>query len=331
VILKASGGGGGRGMKIVRDEAELSRRLSRRDLRGPRGLQQPRASTSSASSSAPRHIEFQVVADQHGAAVCVGERECRSSGGTRRSRGGALAGPCARGQREEMDGPVCRAVRETGYHSLGTMEFLLDERGELYFMEMNTRVQVEHPVTEMVTGLDLVAEQILIARGGRLAIPQRLNPPRARHRVPHQRRRPVTFAPSPGRITEYHPPGGAGVRVDSGVYGGWTVPPHYDSLLAKVIVHAGDARGGHRAHAPGPRRVHRRGHSHQHPLHKRIIDHPRFQRGRRLHPLPRGALRNARDRGPFLTLRARSLYPRTVAAASLAGPFRDPPPDVVHS
>ena len=131
------------------------------------------------------------------------------------------------------------AIRSTGYTSLGTLEFLMDERGELYFMEMNTRVQVEHPVTEMVTGVDLVEAQIRAAMGERLALPD-MQPFRAQGHAIECRvnaEDPRTFAPWPGRITEYHPPGGGGVRVDSGVFGGWNVPSCYDALLAKVITH----------------------------------------------------------------------------------------------
>ena len=134
---------------------------------------------------------------------------------------------------------IRHAVRETGYTSLGTLEFLMDD-GELYFMEMNTRVQVEHPVTEMATGVDLVAEQIRAAAGHKLDLPDTTDWKFRGHAIECRimAEDPLTFAPWPGKITEYHPPGGAGVRVDSGVFGGWTVPSHYDSLLAKVIAHA---------------------------------------------------------------------------------------------
>jgi acetyl-CoA carboxylase biotin carboxylase subunit len=135
---------------------------------------------------------------------------------------------------------IRHAIRETGYTSLGTLEFLMDDDGELYFMEMNTRVQVEHPVTEMVTGVDLVVEQIKAAAGEKLDLPD-TRPWKFRGHALECRimaEDPLTFAPCPGTITEYHPPGGVGVRVDSGVYGGWTVPANYDSLLAKVIVNA---------------------------------------------------------------------------------------------
>jgi len=135
---------------------------------------------------------------------------------------------------------VRRAIRETGYTSLGTLEFLMDEDKSLYFMEMNTRVQVEHPVTELVTGVDLVVGQIRAAAGLKLELPD-TRPWKFRGHAIECRimaEDPNTFAPWPGKITEYHPPGGGGVRVDSGVYGGWTVPQHYDSLLAKVLVQA---------------------------------------------------------------------------------------------
>ncbi len=278
VILKASGGGGGRGMKIVRGVAELSDAFHAATSEAVAGFNNPSIYLER-YIEAPRHIEFQIVADQHGAAVCVGERECSIQRRHQKIIEEAPSLALRPGQREEMGDLICRAVRETGYHSLGTMEFLLDERGELYFMEMNTRVQVEHPVTEMVTGLDLVAEQILIARGGRLAIPQRLNPRGHAIECRINAEDAVTFAPSPGKITEFHPPGGAGVRVDSGVYGGWTVPPHYDSLLAKVIVHAGTRAGAVARMRRALDEFILEGIRTNIPLHKRIMDHPRFQRG----------------------------------------------------
>lgn len=278
VILKASGGGGGRGMKIVRSETELSDAFHAATSEALAGFSNPNIYLER-YIEAPRHIEFQIVADQHGAAVCVGERECSIQRRHQKIIEEAPSLALRPGQREEMGDLICRAVRETGYHSLGTMEFLLDERGELYFMEMNTRVQVEHPVTEMVTGLDLVAEQILIARGARLAIPQRLNPRGHAIECRINAEDAVTFAPSPGKITEFHPPGGAGVRVDSGVYGGWTVPPHYDSLLAKVIVHAGTRAGAVARMRRALDEFILEGIRTNIPLHKRIMDHPRFQRG----------------------------------------------------
>lgn len=279
LIIKASGGGGGRGMKIVRSEAELSNSFHAATSEALAGFGNPNVYLER-YIEAPRHIEFQVVADQHGAAVCVGERECSIQRRHQKVIEEAPSLALRPGLRDEMAELIVRAVRETGYHSLGTLEFLLDERGELYFMEMNTRVQVEHPVTEMVTGLDLVAEQILIARGGRLAIPARTINPRG-HAIECRinAEDSVTFAPSPGKITEFHPPGGAGVRVDSGVYGGWTVPPHYDSLLAKVIVHASTRAGAIARMRRALDEFILEGIRTNIPLHRRIMDHPRFQRG----------------------------------------------------
>ncbi len=238
VILKASGGGGGRGMKIVRDEGMVASSYETAREEALAGFKNPDIYLERYVER-PRHIEFQVIADHHGNAFCVGERECSIQRRHQKVLEEAPSPALTPALREKMYPLVARAARETGYTSLGTMEFLMDERGELYFMEMNTRVQVEHPVTEMVTGLDLVAEQILIAAGARLALPLKGITARG-HSIECRinAEDPVTFAPSPGLITEYHPPGGAGVRVDSGVFGGWRVPPNYDSLLAKVIVHA---------------------------------------------------------------------------------------------
>lgn len=279
VILKPSAGGGGRAMMIVHDERtiehafEICRAEAKESFKNP-DLYLERYLERS------RHVEFQVIADRHGNAACVGERECSVQ---RRHQKLLEEAPCpalSQTQRERMSQLLAQAVKETGYTSLGTFEFLMDERGELYFLETNTRVQVEHPVTEMVTGLDLVAEQILIAAGARLALPSRGILPRG-HAIECRihAEDPVTAAPSPGKITEYHPPGGTGVRVDSGVYGGWTVPPHYDSLLAKVIVHAAS-----RKHAIA--RMRRaldeficEGITTNVDLHKRILDTPEFQAG----------------------------------------------------
>ncbi len=237
IILKASGGGGGRGMKIVRESEAVGNAYSAASSEALAGFKNPDVYLERYVEK-PRHIEFQVIADQHGNAACVGERECSVQRRHQKVLEEAPAMSLSEPLRQKMYGLVAQAARETGYTSLGTMEFLMDDSGQLYFMEMNTRVQVEHPVTEMVTGLDLVAEQILIAAGARLALPAKITARGHSIECRINAEDPVTFAPSPGRITEYHPPGGAGVRVDSGVYGGWRVPPSYDSLLAKVIVHA---------------------------------------------------------------------------------------------
>jgi acetyl-CoA carboxylase biotin carboxylase subunit len=273
VILKASGGGGGRGMKIVRDVNAIENSFNTAREEALAGFKNPDVYLERFVEK-PRHIEFQVIVDQHGNAACVGERECsiqrRHQKVVEEAPSVALPQPL----REKMYELVARSMRETGYTSLGTMEFLMDERGELYFMEMNTRVQVEHPVTEMVTGLDLVSEQILIAAGARLALPSKVAARGHSIECRINAEDPVTFAPSPGLITEYYPPGGAGVRVDSGVYGGWRVPPYYDSLLAKVIVHAPTRR---QAIARMRRALDEficQGIKKNIPLHKRILDSP---------------------------------------------------------
>ena len=240
VILKACGGGGGRGMRIVRGDGGDARRLRERDAARPRRASRTPTSTCEKFVERPRHIEFQVLADQHGGVWTLGERECSLQRRHQKVIEEAPSPAMTPEKRQEMGEVIRRAVRETGYTSLGTLEFLMDEKRELYFLEMNTRVQVEHPVTEMVTGLDLVALQIRAAAGEKIDLPDTRPWSFRGHAIECRinAEDPKTFAPWPGLITEYHPPGGAGVRVDSGVYGGWRVPADYDSLLAKLIVHA---------------------------------------------------------------------------------------------
>ena len=239
VIIKASGGGGGRGMRIVRAERDVENAFHSATAEATSGFKNPDVYVERFVER-PRHIEFQVLVDKHGNARSLGERECSLQRRHQKIIEEAPSPWMTPAKRAEMGGRIERAMIETGYDGLGTLEFLLDpEIGELYFMEMNTRLQVEHPVTEMVTGLDLVAEQILVAAGGKLALPERAWQFRG-HAIECRinAEDPVSFAPWPGLITEYHPPGGNGVRVDGGVYGGWRVPPHYDSMIAKVITHA---------------------------------------------------------------------------------------------
>ncbi len=279
LMLKASGGGGGRGLKVVRDEEALKRAFDSARAEAMAGFGNPELFLERFIER-PRHIELQIIADHHGHVSCVGERECsiqrRHQKVLEESSPGLLSEERQGGL---LDGAI-EALRATGYRSLGTLEFIVDEQGSGYFLEMNTRVQVEHPVTEMTSGLDLVAEQILIAGGGRLTVPVKALAPRG-HAIECRvnAEDPVTFAPSPGRITEYHPPGGTGVRVDGGVYGGCTVSPYYDSLLAKVIVHA----------ATRPQAIARmrraldefivEGVRTNIPLHRKILDHPAFTVG----------------------------------------------------
>ena len=229
----------------------------------------------------PRHIEFQVLGDKHGNVHVLGERECSIQRRHQKILEEAPSVALSEEQRKDMSATVRRAMREAGYLSAGTLEFLLDEVGRLTFLEMNPRIQVEHPVTELVMGIDLVAEQIRIAEGDALTLPDRPLSPRGyaiECRINAED--PDTFAPSPGLITEFHMAGGTGVRVDSGVYGGGRVPPHYDPLIAKLIVHA-PTRG--EAIARMRRALSETiiaGIRTNIPLHQRILALPAFESGR---------------------------------------------------
>jgi acetyl-CoA carboxylase, biotin carboxylase subunit len=239
VILKASGGGGGRGMRIVRSDAEVPDAFGSATREAESGFKNPDVYLEKFVER-PRHIEFQVFADKHGSIWTFGERECSLQRRHQKLVEEAPSPAMTSEMRQEVGELIRRAIRETGYTSLGTVEFIMDEEGKLYFLEMNTRVQVEHPVTEMVTGLDLVSLQIRAAAGEKIDLPDTRPWSFRGHAIECRinAEDPKTFAPWPGLITEFFPPGGAGVRIDSGVYGGWRVPPDYDSLLAKLIVHA---------------------------------------------------------------------------------------------
>jgi acetyl-CoA carboxylase biotin carboxylase subunit len=240
VILKASGGGGGRGMRIVREESEVANAFGQATREAEAGFKNPDVYMEKFVER-PKHIEFQVLADQHGGVWTLGERECSLQRRHQKVIEEAPSPVMSPELRQEIGEVIRKAVRETGYTSLGTLEFIMDEDKKLYFLEMNTRVQVEHPVTEMVTGLDLVQMQIRAAAGEKLELPDTRPWSFRGHAIECRvnAEDPKSFAPWPGLITEYFPPGGAGVRVDSGVYGGFRVPSDYDSLIAKVIVHAG--------------------------------------------------------------------------------------------
>jgi acetyl-CoA carboxylase biotin carboxylase subunit len=239
VILKASGGGGGRGMRIVRSDAEVADAFASATREAETGFKNPDVYLEKFVER-PRHIEFQAFADKHGSVWTLGERECSLQRRHQKVIEEAPSPAMTTEKRQEMAEVIRRAIKETGYTSLGTLEFLMDETHDLYFLEMNTRVQVEHPVTEVVTGLDLVALQIRAAAGEKIDLPDTRPWSFRGHAIECRinAEDPKTFAPWPGLITEYFPPGGAGVRIDSGVYGGWKVPSDYDSLLAKLIVHA---------------------------------------------------------------------------------------------
>jgi len=236
IILKAAGGGGGRGMRVVRERADVRHAFETATAEAEKGFANPDVYLERFIEK-PRHIEFQVLADQHGGVWTLGERECSLQRRHQKVMEEAPSTAMSDEKRRAFSDKIREAVLATGYHTVGTLEFLMDENGELYFMEMNTRIQVEHPVTELVTGVDLVEQQITAAAGLKVTLPD-TRPWRFRGHSIECRinaEDPRTFAPWPGVITEYHPPGGGGVRVDSGVYGGWRVPNCYDSLIAKVV------------------------------------------------------------------------------------------------
>jgi len=237
VMIKASAGGGGRGMKLAHFENELEPALStaRNEARAAFGDDTVYLEKYLAN---PRHIEVQVVGDGKGNAIHLGERDCSLQRRHQKLWEEAPSPALNDSERVRIGEIVANAMRKLKYRGVGTVEFLY-ENGEFYFIEMNTRLQVEHTVTEMVTGLDLVIEQIRIAGGAPLSLRQedvRFNGHAIECRINAEN--PRTFRPSPGTITHFHPPGGLGVRVDSGAYAGYTIPPYYDSLIGKLIVHA---------------------------------------------------------------------------------------------
>ena len=241
VIIKAAGGGGGRGMRIVHSEGSLVNALlmTRTEARAAFGNDTVYMEK---FLEKPRHIELQVLADSHGHVVHLGERDCSMQRRHQKVIEEAPAPGLSRRQRREIGDVVVRACVEIGYRGAGTFEFLYED-GRFYFIEMNTRVQVEHPVTEMITGVDIVKQQLRIAAGEQLGFTQgdvRFRGHAIECRI-NAEDPAANFAPSPGRIEIFHPPGGPGIRMDSHLYAGYTVPPYYDSLVGKLIA-AGDSR-----------------------------------------------------------------------------------------
>ena len=238
VIIKAAAGGGGRGMRIVRNAEELAGQLETAQAEALAAFKNGSVYIERYIER-PRHIEIQVLADEHGNCIHLGERECSIQRRHQKLLEEAPSPAITDKQREEMGAVAVKACEEIGYSSAGTFEFLLDEDGSFYFMEMNTRIQVEHPVTEMVTLADIVRNQIRIASGEDLQYSQddvQIRGHSIECRINAED--PVKFTPSPGRITAFNIPGGPGVRVDTAVYPGYVVPPYYDSMIAKLIVHA---------------------------------------------------------------------------------------------
>ncbi len=239
VLIKAAAGGGGRGMKVARTEDDVVE-----------AFQTARAEAKAAFGNDdvymekylthPRHIEIQVVADSHGNVIHLGERDCSLQRRHQKVLEEAPSPALNAEDRARIGKVTAEAIQKLGYLGVGTVEYLYED-GEFYFIEMNTRLQVEHPVTEMITGIDLVREQIRIADGAPLSVKQKdvkFNGHAIECRVNAEN--PATFRPSPGKITGYHPPGGLGVRLDSAIYAGYSIPPNYDSLIGKLIVHGRD-------------------------------------------------------------------------------------------
>jgi acetyl-CoA carboxylase biotin carboxylase subunit len=236
VLIKAAAGGGGKGMRVANSEAELmaAYSMARTEAKASFGND---AVYMEKYLSHPRHIEIQIIGDSHGNVVHLGERDCSLQRRHQKVLEEAPSPALNAAQRAKIGKIAADAMKSMGYKSAGTIEFLFQD-GEFYFIEMNTRLQIEHPVTEMITGIDLVREQIRVAAGAPLSFTQEdvvINGHAIECRLNAED--PETFLPSPGRVTDYHPAGGLGVRVDSALYSGYRVPPNYDSLVAKLVVH----------------------------------------------------------------------------------------------
>ena len=278
VLIKAAAGGGGRGMRVARspDELEDAFRGSRTEARAAFGND---AVYIEKYLDRPRHIELQILADSHGNVVHFGERDCSLQRRHQKVLEEAGSPALSPAQRNDLGATATAALRQLGYRNAGTLEFLYQD-GQFAFIEMNTRLQVEHPITEMVCDVDLVREQIRVAAGAELgygqsdiafeghAIECRINA-----------EDPITFMPTPGKVTSYHAPGGLGVRIDSALYAGYFVPPYYDSMVAKLIVHAPTRHDAINRMRRALDEFAVEGIKTTIPLHRRIVDAPEFQAG----------------------------------------------------
>ena len=280
-IIKASAGGGGRGMRVIRSEDELSGLFS---------AAQAEAAAAFGNGDLymekfierPRHIEFQMLADSFGSVVSLGERECSIQRRHQKLLEESPSLPVTPQMRKQIGEKLAATLANIGYTNAGTVEFLMDEDGRLYFIEMNTRIQVEHPVTEMVTDIDLVKAQILIASGEKLSS---IVPPQIEHsghviecRINAEH--PEKFTPSAGKITAFHTPGGTGVRVDTAAYAEAIIPPYYDSLIAKLITHGKDRQEAMSRMARALEMFIVQGIYTTIPLHQRILADKEFQQGK---------------------------------------------------
>ena len=275
IIVKAASGGGGKGMRIVTEEDDLNKAINEAKIEAKKSFNDENVYLEKFLTS-PKHIEIQVLCDSFGNVVTLGERDCSIQRKHQKLIEESPSSVLTNENREKISELCRKSMKEIGYEGVGTLEFLY-ENNEFYFMEMNTRLQVEHPVTEMVTGIDLVKEQILVANGEKLTIKQediKLKGSSIECRINAEH--PESFIPSPGKITQYHQPGGLGIRVDSAVYDGYSIPSHYDSMIGKLICH-----GRNRLEAI--QRMNRsldefviEGINTTIPLHKKLLNHKKF-------------------------------------------------------
>ncbi len=281
LIIKAAAGGGGRGMKIVFKETELERQYQIAQTEAENAFGNPDVFIERYAKN-PRHVEIQLIGDQHGNIRHLGERDCSIQRRHQKLIEEAPSPAVDLALREKMGATAVRLAKEVGYDSLGTAEFLLDEDGQFYFMEMNTRLQVEHPVTELVTGFDLVKEQIKIAMGEPMSMAKEKEIKISGHALECRinAEDPGTFAPWPGKITAYHAPGGPGVRIDSMVYTGYTVPSYYDSMIAKLITFGKDRLECLQRMKRCLNEMKVDGIRTNILFHQKIMDHPMFQSGK---------------------------------------------------
>lgn len=278
VLIKAASGGGGRGMKVVQSEDQLETLMQQAGSEAKAAFGDSTVYMEKYLGN-PRHIEFQVFGDGNGQAIHLGERDCSLQRRHQKVLEEAPSPIITAEERARMGGVVAKAMADMGYRGAGTIEFLWED-GEFYFIEMNTRLQVEHPVTEMITGLDLVREQIRIAEGHPLTLRQEDVQFRG-HAIECRinAEDPRTFAPSPGTVKMYHAPGGMHVRVDSGLYQGYKVPPYYDSMIAKLIVYGTTREGALRRLRRALEEFVIEGMKTTIPLHQSLLDDPEFQKG----------------------------------------------------
>ncbi len=278
VILKAAAGGGGRGMRIVHEKEQLAEQFSTAREEAQKAFGDGSIYLEKYLTR-PRHIEFQIVGDDHGNVIHLGERECSIQRRHQKLIEEAPSPALDADLRARMGDAAVRLAREVGYVNAGTIEFLLDEDGSFYFMEMNTRIQVEHPVTELVMDVDLVRMQLRIAAGEEIRVPSAMEPRGHAIECRINAEDPERFRPSPGELQTFHPPGGPGVRLDTHAYEGYVIPPFYDSLVSKLIVHDHDRPAAIARMSRALEFFVVEGIQTSIPLHQEILRDPFFRRG----------------------------------------------------